>query len=227
MDARTRGLRVAAALIAACSASACNQMASPARPSAAAAITAGASAEANGGQSDFASVRQATARFHDIDAAIAAGYASPIGGVCDSLPGVGTMGVHSGNLALISDGTLNPDTPEVLLYAPTGGGNYRLVAVEYLQPVLLRDTTNPTAPPIPWFAPTPWPPRYQPIGPAPSLFGQTFQGPMPGHVPGMPWHYDLHMWIWAPNPNGMFAQWNPSISCQRHLTQAGPAGPAG
>jgi hypothetical protein len=25
---------------------------------------------------------------------------------------------------------------------------------------------------------------------------------------------DLHAWIWTDNPNGMFAQWNPSLSCQ-------------
>ena len=26
-------------------------------------------------------------------------------------------------------------------------------------------------------------------------------------------HYDLHFWIWQPNPDGMFAAWNPSVSC--------------
>ena len=48
---------------------------------------------------------------------------------------------------------------------------------------------------------------------APSLFGQSFQGPMAGHVPGMPWHYDLHVWAWSENPAGRFAQWNPTLSC--------------
>ncbi len=41
----------------------------------------------------------------------------------------------------------------------------------------------------------------------------VFQGPMAGHVAGQPWHYELHVWLWDTNPNGMFAQWNPSISC--------------
>lgn len=26
-------------------------------------------------------------------------------------------------------------------------------------------------------------------------------------------HYELHVWIWKPNPNGMFSHWNPAISC--------------
>ena len=55
--------------------------------------------------------------------------------------------------------------------------------------------------------------NYIVVTPTPQLFGQTFQGPMPGHVPGMPWHWDLHVWVWANNPSGMFAQWNPALSC--------------
>jgi hypothetical protein len=51
------------------------------------------------------------------------------------------------------------------------------------------------------------------VTPTPQLFGRTFDGPMPGHVPGMPWHWDLHVWVWANNPSGVFEQWNPAISC--------------
>ena len=36
-----------------------------------------------------------------------------------------------------------------------------------------------------------------------------FDGPMLGHEPGMPIHYDLHAWLWKQNPSGMFARWNP------------------
>jgi hypothetical protein len=48
---------------------------------------------------------------------------------------------------------------------------------------------------------------------APVLFGRVFDGPMPGHAPGMPWHYDLHVWVWKHNPGGIFAQFNPTVSC--------------
>jgi hypothetical protein len=29
----------------------------------------------------------------------------------------------------------------------------------------------------------------------------------------MPEHYDLHAWVWQANPAGMFAAWNPTVSC--------------
>ncbi|WP_055526901.1 hypothetical protein [Streptomyces graminilatus] len=49
----------------------------------------------------------------------------------------------------------------------------------------------------------------------PSLFGMPFDGPMPGHVAGMPVHYDLHVWLWKTNPKGMFARWNPTVTCPK------------
>ena len=47
----------------------------------------------------------------------------------------------------------------------------------------------------------------------PSLFGRPFDGPMAGHFPGQPIHYDLHVWLWERNPNGMFAFPNPNVDC--------------
>jgi hypothetical protein len=166
--------------------------------------TAGADAAA------LAAVRRATAAFHDVDEAIAAGYLSPVGGHCEESP-AGAMGVHSLNPALMQTQALNPEQPEVLLYLPGGDGNYRLVGVEYVQILLLRNTQ--TGQVGPWLSHDPWPAEYVIVNATPSLFGQSFQGPMAGHVPGMPWHYDLHVWTWNPNPAGTFAQWNPSISC--------------
>lgn len=43
--------------------------------------------------------------------------------------------------------------------------------------------------------------------------GVPFEGPMPGHGPGMPVHYDLHAWIWKANPEGTFTTWNPNVTC--------------
>ena len=48
---------------------------------------------------------------------------------------------------------------------------------------------------------------------APSVLGQTFDGPMPGHNSDMPWHYDLHVWFWEDNPGGLFAPFNSALSC--------------
>jgi hypothetical protein len=157
---------------------------------------------------ELAAVRRATAAFHDVADARDAGYV--VGPHCDSSP-AGVMGFHAANQALIGNQTLDPEKPEVLLYLEKPGEGLRLIGVEYLQVVLVR---NPGTGQVgPWMSPSPWPANYQVVTPTPQLFGQTFQGPMPGHVPGMPWHWDLHAWVWAHNPNGMFAQWNPGLSC--------------
>jgi hypothetical protein len=34
-----------------------------------------------------------------------------------------------------------------------------------------------------------------------------------GHAPGMPIHYDLHVWLWKKNPSGMFAARTPDARC--------------
>ena len=140
--------------------------------------------------------RRSTIRYQEASVALRDGFvADPI---CIASP-AGTMGVHYFNPARV-DNRLSAAEPEVLLYVREGTQT-RLVALEYLIPVFVNGQPyfglNPPANP----------------GPTPQMFGQTFQGPMPGHSPTMPWHYDLHVWIWQDNPAGTFAQFNPSISC--------------
>ena len=85
---------------------------------------------ASGSQAQFASVRQATASFHSVANAEAAGYEQFL--PCFDLPGVGGMGQHFADIESI-DGTIEADHPEVLVYEPAASG-YRLVAVEYVIP---------------------------------------------------------------------------------------------
>ncbi len=143
------------------------------------------------GASDLAEVRAATARFHNVAHALAAGYLP----TNHCVPG---MGFHYVKPSLMGPG-IDPAQPEVLLYAPKPGGGVRLVGVEYLE-----------------FAPPGTEPaedehQVDPRGPA--VLGQHFNGPMAGHGPGMPVHWDLHVWLWKHNKNGMFAQTNPSVTC--------------
>ena len=142
---------------------------------------------------DLAKVRQVTAKFHDVDEAIAAGYVPTPS--CTFAPGVGGMGYHYINFSLVMDPTIELTTPEVLLYAETGEG-LKLVGVEYFMAIGAPDA------PIP-----------NPAPPAPVLFGRPFDGPMLGHELGMPPHYDLHVWVWQANPDGMFAPFNPNVTC--------------
>jgi hypothetical protein len=157
----------------------------------------------------LAAVKQATARFHVLDAALAAGYRIE-GEPCVSSP-AGTMGIHAPNDSLSNDPALDPTTPELLLYEPRQSGGYRLVGVEYFQAVMLENKK--TGEIAPREDPTPWDPdEYEVVNPRPSLFGQHFHltPPPAEHVP---WHWSLHVWIWAHNPSGMFAEWNPAIHC--------------
>jgi len=158
----------------------------------------------------IAIARQATARFHDITAAHAAGYATE-NEPCVASP-EGVMGIHAVNFALIGNQALDLRQPEALLYVPRPEGGHRLVGVEYVQIVLLRDPQ--TGAVGPWVSEAPWPPDYEVVTPTPRLFDEVFQGPMPGHTPTMPWHWDLHAWIWSENPAGMFAEWNRTLRCE-------------
>jgi hypothetical protein len=158
---------------------------------------------------ELAAVRRATARFHEVSAAYAAGYTTDTE-PCVSSP-AGAMGVHAPNPALIRDQAIDRLRPELLLYLPGPNGRYRLIGVEYIQAVLLRDRQ--TGDVAPRFDTSPWDPaRYDVVNPNPKLFGHAFHL-TPPPVPHVPWHWALHVWIWAHNPSGIFDEWNPSLRC--------------
>ena len=139
---------------------------------------------------ELKAAKAATARFQSVDQAVAAGYAPASG--CESSPD-GTMGIHYANGALIGDPRVDPLKPEVLLYLPDKAGKLTLVGIEYM--VVDGDQNLATD------------------SDRPFVFGQPFNGPMPGHTATMPIHYDLHVWLYASNPSGTFAPWNPAIHC--------------
>lgn len=136
-------------------------------------------------------VRAAVARYHSFEQAEKDGY-TVAGEPCVVLPG-GTMGIHAVNPAFVRDGVIDPLRPDILLYVPKGDGGLKLVGVEYFK----ADADQSLAT----------------DGDRPSLFGRGFDGPMPGHNPTMPIHYDLHVWVAELNPSGVFALGNPALSC--------------
>lgn len=77
------------------------------------------------GQSGLAGLRQATARFHDLDATLASGRV-------DLHLCVDHMGQHYANPDTFSDGILDPVDPEAMVYSDDGAGHLRLVAVEWV-----------------------------------------------------------------------------------------------
>ena len=141
---------------------------------------------------DLARVRQASAKYHDVNAALADGFIPTPH--CVSSPD-GGMGIHYIHPPRLMDPAENILEPEILLYVETAEG-MKLIGLEYFHGIGAPDT------PIP-----------NPAPPAPVLFGRPFDGPMDAHEPGQPPHYDLHVWVWQPNPSGMFAMFNPNVSC--------------
>lgn len=152
----------------------------------------------------LAEVRQATAKYHDVSVAEADGF-EPVS-PCIEEPGLGGMGVHYLNHDRLDD-PVDPLKPELLLYVPDGDGGLELVGVEYFVPALVEVDGQLQ----PWFDEEP--PAQGFVTEAPELFGVTFDGPMPGHGPGEPWHFDLHVWLWQANPDGVFETWNRNVSC--------------
>lgn len=146
--------------------------------------------------SDLRKAREASAPYHHLETAKAAGYrllTDAQGVACIDNPGVGTMGIHYAKKKLVGDGVVDAGEPEALVYEPRRSGRLRLVAVEY---VVFQDT---------WDAAHASPPE---------LFGREFELIPAGNRYGLPAFYALHAWLWKFNPHGMFDDWNPRVSCR-------------
>lgn len=150
-----------------------------------------ASAAGNAANDPWQAVKAATARYHSFKQAQRAGY-TVVGEPCVASP-LGTMGVHAINPALMADSAIDPLRPDILLYVPDKRGKLRLIGLEYWKAD--ADGSLATDPD------------------RPSVLGQPFDGPMPGHNPTMPVHYDVHVWLFEENPSGFFAPFNPNLSC--------------
>lgn len=133
---------------------------------------------------DLATLARVTAPFHRLEVAQDAGWSTPLTG-CLFLPGVGAMGVHYADMDLVLDGRVAVDEPELLVYEPQKNGRMRLVAVEYIVPFGTWTSAEP-----------------------PQLFGREFHRNEGFGI------WALHVWLWRHNPMGLFADWNPNVTCE-------------
>jgi hypothetical protein len=132
----------------------------------------------------LAALKAATAKYQSFEHAKDDGYAVKLT-ECMSTPELGGMGFHYGKSALI-DGTLAVTAPEVLLYEPKGRrGKLTLVGVEYIIPYTIHPRESE----------------------APTLFGKSLRRNDVFQL------WALHAWVWEENPSGVFADWNPRVSC--------------
>jgi hypothetical protein len=144
-------------------------------------------------------VRNATQQYQN---APPKGYTAALG--CVSGSDHGAMGVHyvngQFNGETLSNGQLDPTSPQALIYEPQPNGEMKLVAVEF---IVYASAIPAGAPP-------------------PEVYGHLMlyiDGPStarPDASPnryGLQGFYELHVWAWRDNPQGSFVDWNDHVSC--------------
>jgi hypothetical protein len=180
------------------------------------------------GEPTLAAIRAATEKFQDVNIALAEGYIRDPANMCETADMVGqpvsdgAMGVHYFRPDLLGvtappnprvDGSgiyTDFTMPAVLVYEPQADGSMELVAVENLVFKAAWAAAGNSAPP--------------------SFHGQPYDtmedDPATADIDEahnfMP-HFDRHVWIYRENPRGVFAQFNPTVSCEHHSAHAMPA----
>jgi hypothetical protein len=128
-------------------------------------------------------LRRVTARYHNLELAKKDGFV--LLHECEEIPGEGPIGTVYVNFdRLLDGGGIDPESPEALIYEPQKNGPPELVGAEFA--IAFTD----------WTLPTP-----------PKFLGNAFQAENDVGA------FGLHVWIWRNNPNGLFAETNPSVSC--------------
>jgi hypothetical protein len=172
------------------------------------------------GEPTLAQVRAAAQRFTDVNVALAEGYVRDPANQCETadmmgLPAsTGAMGIHFFRPDLL--GITAPPAPRVngagvhtdfrdpaiLIYEPQADGSLELVAVENL--VFQRA----------------W--REQGHVEPPSFHGRPYEAMADDPATAVDEahmfepHYDRHVWVFRHNPSGVFAPFNPAVSCAHH-----------
>ena len=173
-------------------------------------------------------VRAAAERYRNVEAALAAGYVPAPGGACETAEGMGlpaslgAMGVHyfrpdmlgitvPPNPRVNGNGTHTDFLdPAILIYEPQADGTMELVAVENLVFEAAWRESGRTARPT--FHGVPY--EHMADDPAtPHDEAHHFEP-----------HFDRHVWLFRDNPNGVFAPFNPNVSCAHARRQTAHSG---
>lgn len=167
----------------------------------------------------------ATERFKDVNVALAEGYIRDPMNICETAEmlgrpaELGVMGIHYFRPDLLGITGVEPRvngtgthtdflSPAVLIYEPQADGSLELVAIENLTFIEAWEAAGNEG--------------------RPSFLGVEFDRMADdpatpnvdeGHM--FEPHYDLHVWLYRDNPNGMFTQLNPAATCEHHVAEAG------
>lgn len=172
------------------------------------------------GEPTLADVRSATERFRNVEVALAEGYVRDPFDLCDTAAmmgrpaSLGAMGVHYFRPDLL--GITEPPAPRVngtgthtdfrepgiLIYEPRADGSLELVAVENL---VFANAWRESGHSVP-----------------PTFHGVTYDtmrddpGTTIDEAHMFEPHFDRHVWLFRDNPNGVFAPFNPAVTCAHH-----------
>ncbi len=151
--------------------------------------------QAGGQAPDLARMRAGTAEYQRFERAVADGFVDPSEELeCVAHPALGGMGIHFVNFERYGTLPIDPSRPEILLYEPRPNGTMKLVGVEFAVNAEAWYAAGNTAPP--------------------SVAGVPYDPPNPeAGNPLVRSSYTLHVWTWEHNPGGMFAPFNPRVSC--------------
>jgi hypothetical protein len=103
---------------------------------------------------------------------------------CETRGDEGPVGIVYVHMGRLTDGVIDAARPEALIYEPRKNGKPKLIGVELAMPYALWTEAQP-----------------------PTFLGRTFQAEDEFGVWG------LHVWLWTLNPDGLFAESNPRVSC--------------
>jgi hypothetical protein len=172
------------------------------------------------GETEFETVRAATARFQDVKVAIAEGYVRDPMSACEASRMIGwpmgssAIGVHYFRPELVGmkatpNARLNgpaahgdPSKPGILIYEPRQDGSLELVAVENLMVKWAwREPGNSEAPRFRGVS-------YDPMRDNPATKVDEAQMFEP--------HYDRRVWLFRDRPAGALAPFDSNESCANH-----------
>jgi hypothetical protein len=168
---------------------------------------------------ELEAIRAATAKYLDVEVAVAEGYLRDPADMCvtagmEGLPRqLGNMGIHYFRPDLLGLTGVEPRVsgmgthtdfrqPAILIYEPQPDGALELVAVENLVFAAGWEAAGRSG--VPEFRG--------------NEYYHMINNPLTGadEAHGFEPHYELHLWLYRENPSGVFAQFNPNVTCRHH-----------
>ena len=178
-------------------------------------LTAGGCAESRAHEAELNldAVRASTAKYRDVKAALVDGYEKDALNICETpahmglLQDLGAMGIHYLRRELLGIGKNQTrldvtkahadfTQPAGLIYEPQADKTLVLVAIENVVSRAAWEAAGHKTPPA--FYDTPF--RLRPANSGMQTESQ----------------YELQIWLYRDNPSGMFAPYNPKVTCANH-----------